>query len=561
MAATGYTTGDPQKIDVAGDTMTGELRLPDSSPDTALTAASRGYVDNSVQAATAASETRYVNVTGDTMTGRLQMTAGNTDFDVQQAVSTALDTGVIYGGEINATPGVTGSVRIGTTVGYILDFITTPSDPSVTLVSFAQKDVALDSAALARATTWLLADSSGNIIQQATRPTNTQRRTHLQLGVVAQVGGTLFIDQSLPVLLKNPINQVYDLMYALGSFNVSGNNLAPAVTGATLQLQKSVGTTFVPASNNFSGPTPTNDPHVSPTPAQNPVSIRYVTSVPAAPTALVTSVIPGNYDVGGVVTPVPGGTNTSTIQRVFLIPANATADQVLIQYGSVTYASLDDAVNALATESFTQNPNLADAILIGYVVLTKTATDLNSTTQAHIFGASKFGGQPSGGAALGVLSAFALLSGAAFTGDVSINSALLSILGTGKGFRLRPTGSALDFEGAGADLLLSMWSGATVGAGTQRSYDRLSADALNVQHAGQREWVDALYGAVRHTIESGTGVARFGSKNGLTNIRFCGFKNSAGAPTTQTWLAGDLVIDSAGVWHLCTAGGTPGTWT
>lgn len=559
MAATGYTTGDPQKVDVAGDTMTGELVLPDSSPDTALTAASRGYVDNSVQAATAASETRYVNVAGDTMTGRLLMTEGGVDIDVQQAISAAIGTGVIYGGEINATPGVTGSVRIGPTVGYVVDFITNPADPTVTRVTMAQQDVALDSAALARTTTWLMATSAGAIVQQATRPTNTQRRTHLQLGVVAQAGGTIFIDQSLAVTLRGPVNQLYDLMYALGSFNISGNVIAPVATD--LQLQKTVGYAFVPASNYFDGPTRTNDPHVSTIPAQSPISLRYVTSVPAAPSAQVTSVIPGNYDVGGVVTPVPGGANTATIQRVFLVPANQTVDQILIQYGSVTYPSLDAAVAALSSESFTQNPNLADAILIGYVVVTKSATNLASLTQARLFGASKFGGQPAGGSALGVLTAYALLSGAAFTGDVSINSALLSILGTNKGFRLRPTGSALDFEGAGADLLMSMWSGATVGDGDQRSYDRYSADAPNVQHAGQREFVDALYGATRHTIEAGTGVARFGSKNGLTNIRFCGLKNSAGAPTTQAWITGDLIIDSAGTWHLCTAGGTPGTWT
>lgn len=48
MAATGYvsTTGDARKVSKTGDTMTGELVLPDSSPDTALTAASRGYVDS-----------------------------------------------------------------------------------------------------------------------------------------------------------------------------------------------------------------------------------------------------------------------------------------------------------------------------------------------------------------------------------------------------------------------------------------------------------------------------------------------------------------------------------
>lgn len=47
MAATGYvsTTGDNRKVDKAGDVMSGELTLPDSSPDAALNAASKGYVD------------------------------------------------------------------------------------------------------------------------------------------------------------------------------------------------------------------------------------------------------------------------------------------------------------------------------------------------------------------------------------------------------------------------------------------------------------------------------------------------------------------------------------
>src|SRR5512139_3961992 len=101
MAATGYTTGDPQKVDISGDTMTGELVLPDSSPDTALSASSRGYVDNTAQAVTAASETRYVNAAGDTMTGPLNLAAGGVDVDVQEAFASTLSTGTIRGGEMN----------------------------------------------------------------------------------------------------------------------------------------------------------------------------------------------------------------------------------------------------------------------------------------------------------------------------------------------------------------------------------------------------------------------------------------------------------------------------
>jgi hypothetical protein len=46
MTAVGYasTTGDPRKVDVAGDTMTGDLVLPDSTPDTDRSATSKAYV-------------------------------------------------------------------------------------------------------------------------------------------------------------------------------------------------------------------------------------------------------------------------------------------------------------------------------------------------------------------------------------------------------------------------------------------------------------------------------------------------------------------------------------
>ncbi|MEV7389623.1 hypothetical protein [Streptomyces sp. NPDC091215] len=53
MTATGYvsTTGDTRKVNKAGDTMTGDLVLNDSSPDTTLSAASKGYVDTAVSGA------------------------------------------------------------------------------------------------------------------------------------------------------------------------------------------------------------------------------------------------------------------------------------------------------------------------------------------------------------------------------------------------------------------------------------------------------------------------------------------------------------------------------
>lgn len=72
MTATGYVspTGDTRKVSKSGDTMTGELTLPDSSPDAPLNAASKGYVD--AQTATrAAAATQILAGTGLTGGGTL----------------------------------------------------------------------------------------------------------------------------------------------------------------------------------------------------------------------------------------------------------------------------------------------------------------------------------------------------------------------------------------------------------------------------------------------------------------------------------------------------------
>jgi hypothetical protein len=89
------------------------------------------------------------------------------------------------------------------------------------------------------------------------------------------------------------------------------------------------------------------------------------------------------------------------------------------------------------------------------------------------------------------------LTGGTLTGD-------LVIQGSSKAYRFRRGGSALDLEATGVDLLVSNWSGTNFN-GTQRSYDRYSADALNVQHAGKREFVDALYGSAVHTLDPTSG--------------------------------------------------------
>lgn len=153
----------------------------------------------------------------------------------------------------------------------------------------------------------------------------------------------------------------------------------------------------------------------------------------------------------------------------------------------------------------------------------------------------------------------AALAGAAFTGDVSVTGANLTVKradGTGA-YRLRVTGGGLDFEIGGLDVFLSAWSNANF-TGTQSNVLRLEPAGPHL--IGRVQFGTGPFDDV-HDIDSGTGVAALGAKNGLANVRLCGRKATTGAPTTGTWITGDVVLDSAGAWHLCTAGGTPGVWT
>jgi len=199
------------------------------------------------------------------------------------------------------------------------------------------------------------------------------------------------------------------------------------------------------------------------------------------------------------------------------------------------------------------------------------------------------------------------LTGGTITGD-------LTIAGTGKSYRLRRGGGALDFEGSGTDIYLSVWSGADF-TGTQRNKIVFEAGSNVTQMVHEIQFRTATHGTIRHRIDGnaagnvrfnddgaaadfvvegdtdpdlfcvdgstdqvgiGTnaparkfdvdGIARgtnleVAGDNTLTAANWRGRRASTGAPIDQTWAEGDLIVDAAGRWWLCTSGGTPGGWS
>lgn len=301
-----------------------------------------------------------------------------------------LSTGIASGGEMDPS-GLT-SVTINALVGYVADVNSLTSvSPTLIKVDEPTQVVALDAGSLARSITFWLMDSAGNVIQQAARPTNTQHRTHLTLGVTFfDTGlGQLIEVQTRPVILGQPVNQLVDLMDAIGSLSLSGNLVTP--NGANLSFNKAVGDVFSRASNHFAAGVLTDNPHISTIPAQVPAQFRRITRSTTLPTPpIVTTVNPTQYDNGGVLTLVGGGTNTSTIQRVWIFATNVATAQIAVQYGQQTYSSLGAAVAAIGTEPFVTAPAAELGSLIGYICMIRTATNLSDPAQAVFVKAGKF---------------------------------------------------------------------------------------------------------------------------------------------------------------------------
>lgn len=301
-----------------------------------------------------------------------------------------LSTGIASGGELNINGSDPGSLDIGPVDGYVIDFHSNlPDEPVSVRVKTPARTVALDAAALTRTVTWWLLDSAGNVVQQASKPSASQRRTHLVLGATAQEAGTIFVDQSLPVILHHHPQQTADLMDALGPFVIEGNHITPIA--ATLGISQSGGSMFARAFNHFAGPVLTNDPHTSTTFAQSPAQYRYITSTGTAFGPTRTTLDVANYDNAGVVTPVGGGANSSTIQRLWLFASNTAAAQLAFQYGQTVHSSLAAAIDAIGQTGYVVNPLiLGTGALIAYCVVTRTATDLSDTTQCRIIMANRF---------------------------------------------------------------------------------------------------------------------------------------------------------------------------
>lgn len=242
--------------------------------------------------------------------------------------------------------------------------------------------------------------------------------------------------------------------------------------------------------------------------------------------------------------PVGGSTPCHAAQITQAATAGLGAGFNVVNNNSSTPAIRTRAAGPLIELYDASNTLKFDVSNTGAVTLTDalTMTSFTTTGNASVGGTLGVTGATTLSSTLGVTGATTLTGG--ITGDTTLTGDL-TLQGTGKGYRFRRSGSALDLDATGVDLLISNFSG-TAFDGTQRSYFRLSADAQNVQVAGKVEFAAALYGAVRHTLDGDANTLGFHGATPTAQQTVTGIRDSnAALANLLTALATlGLIVDS-----------------
>lgn len=295
-------------------------------------------------------------------------------------LSNGVKTGFII--SINADPT---KIDISAGTGNIIDN-SNPANPVYTPVTYAGgTNISITNIATANAT-YIAINSSGAIIQQTSPFTPIQRRTLIILGAAIHSNRVIVnVVNNLPDVVLDGIDQFNDLLDALRGFNVSGNIIS--ANGANLFINKSGGYIFKKGANFV---TSNLNPHLLQLAGLTaPSNLRY--RLQNGTEYANTNVIePDSFDNAGVRTLVPS--NDFTIQRIYLFPSNL----IRIQFGQATYGSMAIAIQAIQTENFVTEQNIADnGLLRGLLVVKRGTTDLTDPTKAKFLEVDRFGGTQS----------------------------------------------------------------------------------------------------------------------------------------------------------------------
>jgi len=299
----------------------------------------------------------------------------------------ALSTGIYDGGILSAGNTST-NFSISNGAGIIVQNVSNPH--VVTPISWTGLTNIAVTNILTQLLTFVSINSSGTVIQSATRPTNAECRSQIYLGVVVHTDKTSVTGfNQQQQFINAPSLQLRDFLEALGPIiNIDGN----AVSGnSNLTFTKSSGVILAYGANYYNSPL---DPHKLSLAAYNSVvtalEYRLVDGTNYFTGAVPGLIDPNYYESAGVRTVVP--VNKFTVQRVYTF----TSNNVKLQYGQTIYNSLAAAKDNFRLDAFTTEASIkANGVLIAYIIVKQGTTSLTNASDCFIINAGKFEGSSS----------------------------------------------------------------------------------------------------------------------------------------------------------------------
>lgn len=299
----------------------------------------------------------------------------------------SLNTGFVTGLSLSITSG-SGNTKFDISPGgFIITDLTDVYNPIPSLIQLTSSLTNITPTYLASANaSYIALDINKNVIQSVTPFENTDRRIYCLIGAVIHSNHTTInTTNEIKAPILSPVNQLHDLIKAIGFLNLNGNVYSPANPTVDMSIQKTAGQIWglgINASNNL-------DPHrlVIATQATSSFRIRkYDGTETSDKSALVVGdLVTENKDTH-VLTTIPS--NRYGIFHGSLFQSGLTR----LQYPQNIYTTLSDALSNVDKEAYYVEQNILDnSIFRFYLVIQGNTTNFNDPTRFQFVTAGKFG--------------------------------------------------------------------------------------------------------------------------------------------------------------------------
>jgi len=312
-------------------------------------------------------------------------------------------TGLVNGGELN-TGILPTDIEVVAGLGAVIDSYTNPLAPStiIALTWDLLNEPITAAPSVAGSVVWFTIGNTGipavppeiggvlvfeGEVKQYAQPLTPQlQRSEVFLGVAVH-NGAEWDEISNPKVINQTAETLREyLINVTGpSWIISGGTVLQQA-GFTLDQEEGV-----IWENNRNWHVDKSDPNRETLPAALPINFQYVNQDFTDVEALSTVVDPTQWDDAGTVIPVGGPANNSTIQRVYIDPAN----NYWILWGQHVYQNFLTAQANLPAEQIVVPFILQNSVLLGYIISTRSDVDWDDNSA--IFVAASAGAGSGGG--------------------------------------------------------------------------------------------------------------------------------------------------------------------